>query len=300
MHRPEQAAPDHPRAWTASDGLALSLEVAATIGYGVWLLLGLALALGVYSEGRGEVLVPLLLGGILLSLGLPLACLPRRIAPAWHGWRPGRGVWPGREAMLALSCYGPMLALAGLARGGNDFWATRVAGAVLTLAALAMLIYGGSGADRASEGERRVAAQWRLNRVVSALYGGGLWLWLCVAGQGPQDRIGDLHPWILGLLLIALVLGLVEGGRWQLLQPAEPALGERPARRPRQLDRRQVLAAVLSYAVPCLCLLGAELVRDAVPLAAAAGLFYLLGRVLEQQLYFRAVWRHRREAQRFG
>jgi hypothetical protein len=299
MNRPEQAATE-PGPSVSVGGLALSLEVAATVGYGVWLLLGLALALGVYSDGRGEVLVPLLLGGVLLSLGLPLACLPGRIAPAWHGWRPGRGVWPGREAMLALACYWPMLALAGLARGENDFWATRVSGALLMLGSLVALIYGGPRADRARGGEPRLAAQLPLSRVVSALYGGGLWLWLCVAGQGPEDRIGDLHPWILGLLLIALVLGLVEGARWQLLEPIEPTLSERPVRRYSPLDPRRLLAAALSYAVPCICLLCAELVRDAVPLAACAGVSHLLGRWLEQQLYVRAICRQRREARRFG
>lgn len=283
-------------------GLTIGLEVAATIGYGIWLLLGLSLALGVYSNGRGEVLVPLLLGAVLLSVGLLLACLPGRIATAWHGWRPARGVWPERDAMLALVCYLPMLAVAGLARGENDFWATRLFGAALMLSSLAVLVYSGPGADIAADGERRrLAPPLPLSRVVSALYGGGLWLWLCIAGQGPQDRVGDLHPWVLGLLLLALVLGLVEGARWQLLEPAEPPPGERPARRYRSLDSRRLLAAALGYAVPCVSLLCAELVHDAVPLAACASLSHLLGRWLEQRLYARALWHSRRwDADRFG
>jgi hypothetical protein len=299
MNHSEQAAMEQGPSASVG-GLTIALEVAATVGYGIWLLLGLSLALGVYSDGRGVVLVPLLLGAVLLSPGLLLACLPGRIAPAWHGWRPGRGVWPEREAMLALICYMPMLAVAGMARGENDFWATRVFGAALMLGSLAVLIYRRPD-DLAQRTEgRHLAAQLPLSRVVAALYGGGLWLWLCVAGQGSQDRVGDLHPWVLGLLLIALVLGLVEGARWQLLEAVESHQGERAVRRYRPLDRRRLLAAALGYAVPCLSLLCAELVLDAVTLAACASVSHLFGRWLEQQRYARALWCSQREAERFG
>lgn len=270
--------------------LTVLLQVLATIGYGLWMLLGMSLALGIYSDGRGEVLVPLVLGVVLVGVGLLLASLRLRWAPAWFGWQPGRSIWPGREAMVALLCYLPALAVAGLARGDNDFWATRLSGAALMLCSLTCLVYAAPRPELVGlGGSRLLAAQLPVGRVVSALYGGGLWLWLCVSGQGTDERIGDLHPWILGLLLIALVLGLVEGSRWHALEIPRPLATRRhPSLR--------LLAAGLTYGVPCLTLLWTELAGEALPLAAVAALCHLLGRWLEQQLYGHALWRQRRRA----
>lgn len=270
--------------------LPVLLQVLATIGYGLWMLLGMSLALGIYSDGRGEVLVPLVAGAVLVGLGLLLASLRLSWAPAWFGWQPGRSTWPGREAMVALVCYLPVLAVAGLARGDNDFWATRLSGAALMLCSLTCLVYAAPRPELVGlGGSRLLAAQLPVGRVVSALYGGGLWLWLCVSGQATDERIGDLHPWILGLLLIALVLGLVEGSRWHALEIPRPLAARRhPSLR--------LLAAGLTYGVPCLTLLWAELAGEALPLAAVAALCHLLGRWLEQQLYGHALWRQRRRA----
>lgn len=178
-----------------------ALRVSAGSGYGLWLLLGTALALGLYPAGRGEALVPLALGAVLVSLA-PLAAalrLPR--VPEWLGWRFGRGSRPNRKAMLALATYLPMLGVAGLARGDNLFWATRLSAAALALCSLACLIQ--ALGDGAGEGRGRVLA-----RVVSAGYAGGLWLWLCLAMQeGAAPMPINSVPWIFALQLLALLVG---------------------------------------------------------------------------------------------
>lgn len=162
-------------------GLApMLLEVLALCGYGLWMLLGLALALGIYSPGRGDALVPLALGCIFVSAGLIAACLHLRTLSEWHGWQIGRMQRPTREAVLALATYLPMLGLAGLVRGADDFWATRITSLVLALGSLVCLITSAYGyrtrrlADKAG-----VAVQLPISRVLSACYGGGLWLWVC-------------------------------------------------------------------------------------------------------------------------
>lgn len=45
------------------------------------MLLSLALALGIYSTGRGEALVPLALGCLFVSAGLLTACLRLPVMP---------------------------------------------------------------------------------------------------------------------------------------------------------------------------------------------------------------------------
>ena len=176
-----------------------ALRVLASSGYGLWLLLGTALALGMYPAGRGDALVPLTLGAVLVSIA-PLAALLRLPqAQDWLGWRFGRGSRPNRKAMLALVSYLPMLGVAGLVRGDNLFWATRLCAAGLAIASLACLIHALS--DDAAERRGPI-----LERIVSAAYGGGLWLWLCLAAQDGDQPIHSL-PWILILLLLALLVG---------------------------------------------------------------------------------------------
>jgi hypothetical protein len=125
-------------------------------GFGMWALLGGGLALAVYPNGRGEVLVPLTFGLLCVLAGL-LYMAPRR------------GARPTREGLLAMATFLPMLAVAGLARGDNDFWATRLAGAVLAVCSIATLCMA----------RRRMATAPA--DVLAALLSGGLWLWLCIA-----------------------------------------------------------------------------------------------------------------------
>ena len=261
------------------------LEVLAFTGYGMWMLLGLALALGIYSSGRGESLVPLSLGAAFVTLGLLVACLRLPAVPDWHGWRMGRGSRPTREAMLALLAYLPMLAVAALARGDNDFWATRLAGAALTLTSLAVLIYTAHGFGvRRAPALTQATSHLPISRVVSACYAGGLWLWVCLAAQDDQTTMGSTLYWVLSLLALALLLGGVEGMRWRALQGQGLETNTKPRRVP-SLSPARFLAAVLVYGLPCIALLATGFECAPLWLAVIAAVACGLGKTLEQRLY---------------
>lgn len=274
------------------------VQTATAAGYGLWMVLGTALALGLYPDGRGEVLVPLFIGLVLVSLGLVATCLRLRFAPAWHGWDPVKRMMPTPEGMVAMANYLPMLALAGLARGGNDFWATRLAGAALMLCSLATLIYTARGASRhLPPSVASVANALPLGRTVSALFAGGLWFWLCVALQ-TEMPLNPLNPWRLALLAVALALGVVEGMRWRALRQLAEERGavERFAsgRAGASLLAWRFAVAVLSVGFPCV-LLVSHPAGPMLPVAAGlAALSCIIGQCLEQRLYGRAYahWVH--------
>ena len=257
------------------------LQVAAFNGLGLWMLLGLALAVGVYPSGRGDALVPLTLGALLVVIGLVAACARAPWMPTWHGWRIGRDSRPTRAALITLATFLPMLAVAGLARGDNTFWATRLAGAALTLCSLISLTVTGYGdVKRRMPGlDIRLLSQLPLSRVVSAAYGGGLWLWLCAAGQDGSAAT-DPRPWIVGLLLLALLRGLVEGMRWQAVLQRLPA----PRARLEQQPRRYI-AASLIYALPCVALIVASFDDGRLFMAALATISCMIGMGIELSLY---------------
>jgi len=266
--------------------MAVALQVAADAGYGLWALLGTALALGIYRSGRGESLVPLMIGLVLVSAGLVVAAVRRPGWPDWYGWYPGRNARPTREALTALATYLPMLAVAGLTRGDNDFWATRLAGAVLMMACLGHLL----GSTRRLPGRPTGpahAATLPVGRVMGALFGGGLWLWLCVAADQRVVNGPALHahqPWLLLLLVMVLLLGLIEGMRWHALR----AGGESGGRGAARLPQGRFYAALLGHVMPCLALLLADRWQGGGLLAGAAAVSHLAGRAWEQWLYRRA------------
>ena len=273
-------------------GLApMLLEVLALCGYGLWMLLGLALALGIYSTGRGEALVPLTLGGLLVSAGLLLACLRLPLMPEWHGWQIGHSLRPTREALLALATYLPMLGLAGMVRGNEGFWATRLISVALVLCSVACLVSSAYGyRARRMAAQAGVTMQIPLSRVLSACYGGGLWLWVCVIFQANLTGANvEPLPWAIGLLMLALLLGLADGLGWQqsLRRP-------RPSERWRlaeDLQGRRFLAAALICAVPCLSLLGVPLVPWGRWLSLCAATAYVIGKTIELKLYDTAITR---------
>lgn len=266
------------------------LEVFAASGYGVWMLLGAALMLDIYRDGRNPALVPLAIGTVFVSAGLLASCLPSM--PSWHGWRPGRGSRPTREALLALATYLPMLGVAGLVRGGNDFWATRLAGAGLMLCSLGNLAYVAyRDRDRLAANLRRMTVTLPLNRVVAAGYCGGLWLWLCLAAQDDKAHAAGSHPWIMVLVALALLLGLIEVLRWQPLQPRAPSAGQ-------EVRPMRFVAALFTYALPCMALLLGDLFDAGTLLVAAAAVSCLLGKTIERHLYEAALdgWDARAES----
>ncbi|HUB89925.1 MAG TPA: hypothetical protein VMA74_09355 [Dyella sp.] len=261
------------------------LEVLALCGYGLWMLLGLALTLGIYSSGRGDALVPLALGCGFVSAGLLTACLRLRALSEWHGWRIGRAQRPTREALLALATYLPMLGLAGLVRGSEDFWATRLISLVLALCSLVCLVTSAYGyRTRRLADQAGVAAQLPISRLLSACYGGGLWLWVCLIFQAdlPGNREEPL-PWAIGLLLLAMLLGLVDGVGWHSLRGSR--LGEQKLQSPPDLQALRFLAAALICAIPCLSLLLVPVVPAGRWLAAFAAAAYIVGKSLELWLY---------------
>lgn len=266
-------------------GLApMLLEALALCGYGLWILLGLALALGIYSTGRGDALVPLALGCLFVSLGLLAAVLRLRVMPEWHGWRIGTVQRPTREALLALATYLPMLGLAGLARGDDGFWATRLASVALMVCSLCCLVSSAYGyRTRRLASQAGVAMQLPISRVLSAWYGGGLWLWVCVIFQANLmgGAVAPL-PWVIGLLLMAMLLGLVDGLGWQSLR--EPSPGEY-RQRIQGLQSRRFLAAVLIWVVPCLSLLLVPVVPGGRWLALCAATACVIGKSLELWLF---------------
>jgi hypothetical protein len=262
------------------DGPAATvLQVTAISGYGLWMWLGLALGLGMYPAGRGDALVPLAWGGALVSAPPLMACLRLPAVPEWLGWRFGRGSRPTREGLLALATYLPMMAVGGLVRGDNLFWATRLAGAALALCSLASLVYAARRyGRRCVPAEPRLWGPLPLSRVAAAGYTGGLWLWLCLLGQNGAAGPGlAATPWAVAVLALALLLGLVEGVRWRALRPA--------AAPPGKAWRGRFLAAVLIYAVPCLAVLLGPLTPLRVLLAAVTAVSSVAGRSVEQYLY---------------
>ena len=255
--------------------VATVLRVLAVCGYGLWMLLGLGLALGVYSNGRGESLVPLLVGAVFASLGPLLASARVPWVHGWRGWRLDSGLRPSREALLAVVTYLPMLGVAALARGDNGFWATRLVSAALAACSLACLVY----AMRNPHGRRPsgLVGPLPVDRVVTACYGGGLWLLLCVVSQQPEVRAGTIRMWVIGLLLLALLLGLAEGMRWQSVTG--------PVRSAHRRWQRRFVAAALTYAVPCLSLLLMHDCRDERWPVLLAALCCVAGRSIELRLY---------------
>jgi sulfite dehydrogenase (quinone) subunit SoeC len=253
-------------------------EVLALCGYGLWMLLGLALAMGIYSTGRGDALVPLTLGCVFVSVGLVAACLRLPMAPDWHGWRLWAQQRPTREALLALATYLPMLGLAGLARGENEFWATRLACVALMVCSLACLVSSAYGYRRRRLSNRsHIAGQLPISRVLLAWYGGALWLWVCVIFQtDPSGHLMASWPWVIALLMMALLLGLVEGMGWQSFYP-------------HGLGPRRFMAASLSCVIPCLTLPIVQIFPGGRWLALLAAAAYTIGKSLELGLYDRAL-----------
>lgn len=272
-------------------GLApMLLEVLALCGYGLWILLGLALALGIYSTGRGEALVPLTLGCVFVSAGLLLACLRLPLMPEWHGWQIGLSLRPTREALLALATYLPMLGLAGMVRGNEGFWATRLIGVALVLCSVACLVSSAYGYRARRMAQAGVTMQIPLSRLLCACYGGGWWLWVCVIFQANLAGT-DIEPlpWAIGLLMLALLLGLADGLGWQQ-SLRKPSPSER-LRRTEDLQGRRFLAATLICAVPCLTMLVVPLVPWGRWLSLCAAIAYVVGKTIELQLYDVAITR---------
>ncbi|URX63828.1 hypothetical protein KR767_07180 [Luteibacter anthropi] len=285
---------DKPRAQLLFSVPTAVIQTATAAGHGLWMVLGTSLALGLYPDGRGEVLVPLAIGLVLVSLGLLATCLRLPFAPEWHGWNPVRRMMPTAEGLVAMLNYMPMLALAGLARGGNDFWATRVAGAALMLCSLATLVFTSRGMTRQLALPVDLATMANvqpLGRTVGALFAGGLWFWLCVAAQ-TETRGEPFNPWRLALLAVGLATGVVEGLRWRSLRQLAEERGQTAwlttGRSGASLLGWRFGVAALSVGLPCVLLVTHGEGVGQIVSAGVAALSCLVGQCLEQRLYGRA------------
>jgi DMSO reductase anchor subunit len=191
--------------------------VLAGAGYGLWCLLGGALAIGIYPPGRGNVLGPLAIGFAFVSVGLLSSTLHLgRPTRAWRAFSQWDSSWLSREGLASVATYLPMLAVAGLARGDNHYIPTRIAGAALCVCALATLWC----TARIYTSLKPIAA-WRDPRVLPlyllfGLLSGGLWLWAYLAFNP-----GTLAwPYALALLALAVIAAGVKLAYWKTVDAA--------------------------------------------------------------------------------
>jgi DMSO reductase anchor subunit len=196
--------------------------VLAGAGYGLWCLLGGALAIGIYPPGRGNVLGPLAIGFVFVSVGLLSSTLHLgRPARAWRAFSQWDSSWLSREGLASVATYLPMLAVAGLARGDHEFIPTRIAAAALCLCALITLWC----TARIYTSLRPIAA-WRDRRVLPlyllfGLLSGGLWLWAYLAFN-PGMLV---WPFALSLLALAVIAAGAKLAYWKTVDalPANTA-----------------------------------------------------------------------------
>lgn len=189
-------------------------------GYGLWCLLGLALAARVYPLAGMGVLAPLGFGFVLVTAGLLASTLhlgrPER---AWRALSQWRSSWLSREGIASLATYLPMLAVAWLAFIGYEDIGMRIAGAVLALGALTTLwctanIYR----------SLKTITAWRTRQVLPlyfmfALLSGGLWLWAWLAFTTGM-AIGPAFP--LALLGLAVVAAVIKADHWKCVDAMVP------------------------------------------------------------------------------
>jgi DMSO reductase anchor subunit len=192
-------------------------------GYGLWCLLGLALATGVYPLSGTGVLVPLGFGFVLVSAGLLASTFHLgRPGRAWRALSQWRSSWLSREGVASLSTYLPMLAVAGFAFTGHAGIGLRIAGALLALGALATILCTAN-----IYRSLKTIAAWRTRQVLPlyfmfSLLSGGLWLWAWLALT--TDLAMSL-AFPLALLGLAIVAAVIKVDHWKCVDalPANTA-----------------------------------------------------------------------------
>ncbi len=286
--------------------------VLAGAGFGLWALLGGALALGIYPPGRGNVLAPLAIGFVFASVGLLSSTLHLgRPARAWRAFSQWDSSWLSREGLASMATYLPMFAVAGLARGDHQFVPTRIAAALLCVCALITLFC----TARIYTSLKPIAA-WRDARVLPLylLFGawsGGLWLWAYLAFNPGTLAL----PFALALLALALAGAGLKFAYWRHLDRM-PAIGagqatgldrfgavrafEAPSTEETYLTREMAfvlarkharklrgLALVLFFVVPSLLLIAALIWPAAQQgCATAAAVLCIAGLFVERWLFF--------------
>jgi DMSO reductase anchor subunit len=183
-------------------------------GYGLWCLLGLALAADVYPFAQAGVWAPLVFGFVLVTAGLLASTLhlgrPER---AWRALGQWSSSWLSREGIASLVTYLPMLAVAGLAHFGHAGWPVRVAGALLALGAVVTLVCTAN-----IYRSLKTVRAWRAPQVLPlylafALLSGGLWLWAWLLAFAPGHTIGLAFP--LALLALGVIAAVIKTDYWR-------------------------------------------------------------------------------------
>lgn len=187
-------------------------------GYGLWWLLGAALAAGVYPFAGTGVLVPLAFGFVLVTAGL-LASTAHLGRPerAWRALGQWSTSWLSREGIASLVTYLPMLAVAWLAYAGRAGWPDRVAGGWLALCALLTLVCTAN-----IYRSLKTIRAWRMPQVlpsylVFATLSGGLWLWAWLA-LASGSATGAAFP--LALLALAVIAAVIKTAYWRTVDRA--------------------------------------------------------------------------------
>ncbi|HET7162454.1 MAG TPA: DmsC/YnfH family molybdoenzyme membrane anchor subunit [Rhodanobacteraceae bacterium] len=182
-------------------------------GYGLWCLLGAALAAGIYPFAGTGVLVPLIFGFVLVTAGL-LASTSHLGRPgrAWRALSQWRSSWLSREGIASLATYLPMLAVAWLAFIGYAGIGLRTASALLALGALATILCTAN-----IYRSLKTIAAWRTRQVLTlyfmfALLSGGLWLWAWLALTA-GTAISLAFP--LALLALAVIAAVIKVDHWK-------------------------------------------------------------------------------------
>lgn len=265
------------------------LRVLAISGHGLWIWLGTGVALGMNRIGDGAMQMPLLLGTALVCAGLALDGLRFSAGTDGSGRPAAARRWPRRAAMMTLACCVPVLLLLLLGDGHGQVLAMRLAGAALLLCSLASLVQRTHRfRSELSADLQRLSMSLPVSRLVTAWYIGGLWFWLCMMIQGEPEPVRSGSPWILLLLALALLLGLLEGMRWQALGPVTENDHDM---RLQHLSPLRVLAALLVYVLPCAALLLTDRLGGGLLAVTLALPSCLLGRTLEQRVYETALAR---------
>ncbi|WP_040673586.1 hypothetical protein [Rhodanobacter spathiphylli] len=274
---------------TRSSYAEILLRVLAVSGYGLWIWLGMGLTLGMNQIGNGAMQMPLVLGTALVCAGLALGGLRLSANTAWYGGPPAERRWPKRAAWMALACFLPVLLLLVLGDGHGHVLSMRMAGVALLLCSLVSLVHSAYRfRSQLSPDLQRMSSSLPVSRLVTAWYGGGLWLWLCVMMQGGPGPEHGAYPWILLLLALALLLGLLEGMRWQSLAPAQ---GSDHDLYVQHLSLPRIAAALLIYVLPCAALLFTDRFGGGLLASALAVPSCLLGKMIEQHVYETALAR---------
>lgn len=189
-------------------------------GYGLWCLLGIALAARIYPLPGTGILVPLAFGFVLVTAGL-LASTAHLGRPerAWRALSQWRSSWLSREGVASLATYLPVLAVAWLAHAGRPDWGVRTAGACLAFGSLATVVCTAN-----IYRSLKTVRAWRARQVLPlyvafAVLSGGLWLWawLALAWAAPLPLAFPL-----GLLALAVVAAVVKTDYWRTIDRAPP------------------------------------------------------------------------------